>query len=143
MPLSAEEQRRLAELEQSLAQDDPAFARTFQRHAPRSSRSREARSGRGRTVACAAGLVLGVGLLIAGVEWTPVVGVLGFVVMLVSVVLWVGPGSRTRPSGHRGNAGSPGPRARAPKARKGGRSSGQSFTERMEDRWRRRSRGEL
>ena len=33
MPLSAEEQRRLAELEEALSTDDPDFARSFSRRA--------------------------------------------------------------------------------------------------------------
>ncbi|AXE39206.1 DUF3040 domain-containing protein [Acidipropionibacterium virtanenii] len=135
MPLSAEEQRRLAELEESLSADDPGFARTFTRNAPRSKKPSVVRGvSRGRTVACGLGIAAGVVILLAGIEMSWMISVAGFVVMLVaSLALYSG--RRDRRSGPV----SPRDNARSDHPAGSGR---QSFTERMEERWRRRSDGQ-
>lgn len=81
MPLSDEEQRMLAQLEASLAADDPHLARTMRgANAPRKIRHHVA-------LACVLAFVLGLAGLVAGVEVHPVIGVLGFLLMLGSVVV--------------------------------------------------------
>ncbi|AMS06778.1 MAG: DUF3040 domain-containing protein [Acidipropionibacterium acidipropionici] len=135
MPLSAEEQRRLAELEESLSADDPGFARTFSRNAPRPRKKAAGGSGsRGRTVGCSLAIALGVVMLLAGVEKSWIISVIGFVVMLVASLALYG-GLR----GRRPRAGAARDKARSDHPAGGGR---QSFTEKMEERWRRRSDGQ-
>lgn len=158
--LSAEERRRLAELEKSLAQDDPTFTQHFQsesRTQCRSSRSRSRRRS-AHPAARVGGVLVGLILLVIGVAVPfaskitgPVVSVAGFVVMFVCV-LWGSGLDADRSSGHAGaetsrsrsRNGSAGQgrsgRAQPGKSVKGSRTS---FTQRMEDRWQRRSRGEL
>ena len=79
MSLSDEEQRLLAQLEASLAADDPQLARTMRGTVPRQIR---------RHVALASVLVflLGLAALVAGVEIHPLLGVLGYVLMVGALV---------------------------------------------------------
>lgn len=146
MPLSAEEQRRLAELEESLNADDPAFTRSFSGPGTPRPRKRPRRQGStGRMVGAGAGVVVGLGLLVAGVEWNPVISVLGFLVMLVSVVLALGllPGRGARGPRVSTNGGRSGHRTRAQARNTAPDEPKESFTTRMERRWQRRTRGEL
>lgn len=126
MPLSEQEQRLLEEMERSLYQNDADFVAT-------------AGSRRGRTnyTLVAVGVlvaVLGVAALVAGVIIRqPLVGVLGFAIMFVGVLLAAAPprkaGGVDAPSG--------------PPA-SGGRSSAQSrssFMDGLNDRWDRRQDG--
>ncbi|WP_027587989.1 DUF3040 domain-containing protein [Acidipropionibacterium thoenii] len=137
MPLSAEEQRRLAELEESLSAEDPGFARTFSRNAPRPNKAGGSRRRPTvRTIWSVLGIVAGLVLLLVGMELGAVinivVSILGFVVMLVSAVALM--------SGlqHRGTVKPDDPgRHRAHPA-----GTGRSFSQRMEERWRRRSDGQ-
>jgi len=155
--LSAEERRRLAELEKSLAQDDPTFTQHFQsesRTQRRSSRSRSRRRGAHPAVRVG-GVLVGLTLLVIGVAVPfaskiigPVVSVAGFVVMFVCV-LWGSGLDVDRDSGHAGTTTSRSRRGNGSDGR-GGRGQGNpgkpvkgSFTRRMEDRWQRRSHGEL
>lgn len=135
MPLSAEEQRRLAELEESLSADDPGFARTFTRNAPRPRRNNGGRGAhKGRIVLCGVGIAVGLATLLAGIEIHWSVSVIGFVIMLVaSLALYNG--MRDRPAG----SGSARAKARSEHPAGGSR---QSFTEKMEERWKRRSEGD-
>jgi hypothetical protein len=132
VPLSEEEQRLLAELEQALAAEDPKFASTL-----RGSRMRT----RQRRLAIAAGcaFALGIVLLMTGViiKLTPV-SIVGFVVMLASayigIVAWR---KSNQPEQLRlvgGESGGQTARAK-PKTKS---SSSASFMARMEERWRRR-----
>ena len=110
MALSAEERRRLAELEKSLAQDDPTFTQHFQsesRTQRRSSRSRSRRRSAHPAVRVG-GVLVGLTLLVIGVAVPfaskitgPVVSVAGFVVMFVCV-LWGSGLDVDRDSGHAG-----------------------------------------
>lgn len=135
MPLSAEEQRRLAELEESLSADDPGFARTFTRNAPRPrAKASGRRASRGRTVGCSLAIAAGVVLLLAGIEMSWIVSVIGFVIMLFASLALYG-GLRDR----RSRPGTARDKARSDHPAGGGR---QSFTEKMEERWRRRSGGQ-
>lgn len=80
MSLSDEEQRLLAQLEASLAADDPHLARTMRGSAPRQVRHHLA-------IGCVLAFLLGLAGLVAGVEIHPLIGVLGYVLMVGAVVM--------------------------------------------------------
>ena len=124
MPLSEQEQRLLDEMERSLYQNDAEFVAAV------------SGGGRGRMnyTALVSGIlvaVLGVGLLVAGIMLRqPIIGVAGFIVMFVGVLLAVG-GPRRR-----GVAGPARPSGQRPSGRPSRRPAG--FMDRMNDRWERR-----
>jgi len=129
MPLSEQEQRLLEEMERSLYQNDSDFVARVTR-----------RQGRPTYTAITIGVLIGlvgVGVIVLGlVIKQPLIGVLGFVVMLAGVLFALRPGGRTptaRPA--RGASARP--------ARGGGRpargSGGGSFIDRMNERWDKRN----
>ena len=125
MPLSDEEARMLAQLEQSLAAEDPDFASTL-RGSKVLARSRRT------AILAALGFLVGLGVLFAGaVSATTWVGVLGFVTMLGSAYVFAT--AWTRGQAVRQADGEASPRGRGPKPKSGG-----SFVDRMEERWQRR-----
>jgi len=152
VPLSEHEQRQLEQIEQALYSDYPKLAQSVRSQDPRVHYKR-------RVVEAAIGFVIGVGLLLAGVISKSIfVGVGGSLVML-ACAMWAltswrhmggivsgkglgvaraqGPPARgQRASGQRG-------RRPAGRGRRGARekSSGLSFMERLEERWRRRQEG--
>lgn len=95
MALSEHEQKLLAELEASLAAEDPNLANTL-----RGERSRTPVARR-RVGLAGVGFAIGLLGLVGGMQVHPVVSALGFVVMLLSVLagsgIWHGP-SRSRTS---------------------------------------------
>jgi len=106
MPLSEQEQRLLEEMERSLYQNDADFVATV-----------NPRRGKPNYTVLAVGVliaVLGIGALLGGVIiHQPIVGVLGFAVMFVGVLLAVAPPRRsagtaeqTRASSSRGSGSS-------------------------------------
>lgn len=124
MPLSEHEQRLLEQMEKALYAEDPKFA-TSLRSAP------GARAARGRAALGVLALLGGIGLLIAGVATTLIViGVLGFVVMLVGSVM-IYSSFQVRPVDEAAPTSPSGP---APRKSPG-------FMDRLEDRWRRRAEG--
>ena len=139
MPLSAEEQRRLAELEEALSTDDLDFARSFSRRAsatcPHPSRNAleqrrmQHRRARRRQILLGSVMVLlGLAGVVGGVVLASgVLAVVGFAIMAIAVgvLLSTGEGALLRGSGvkPRGGKRKPNP---------------ESFTARMEERWRRR-----
>lgn len=129
MPLSEHEQRMLEQIEKALYAEDPKFAQSVRARDPRVHYRR-------RAILAAAGFLLGVGLLIAGVviKFIPM-GVAGFLVML-TCALWALTSWRhmngTMP---RRDPATPHPRRRS-------RETGQGFMERLEERWRRRQEGD-
>ena len=139
MPLSAEEQRRLAELEEALSTDDLDFARSFSRRAsatcPHPSRNAleqrrmQHRRARRRQILLGSVMVLlGLAGVVGGVVLTSgVLAVVGFAIMAlaVGVLLSTGGGVMPRSSGGRPRGGQREPHS-------------ESFTARMEERWRRR-----
>ena len=146
MPLSEEELRLLEQMERALVEEDPKFASTLRGTTLRQSARRKA---------ILAGVVFvgGVVVLMTGViAEQPVVGILGFLVMLVSatVGLTVLRGQRNAPAGEAQNPQAGGATAsrggftvidggRAGKQRRHQRHhTGASFMDRMEERWRRR-----
>jgi Protein of unknown function (DUF3040) len=126
VPLSEHEQRLLEQIEQALYAEDPKFASIYQGTDVRSHYRR-------RVVRATVGLVIGIGLLLAGVV-IPLIplGVAGFVVMLAAVSFGVA--SWQRMTGHRMTA----PRERADTRRRTDRAPRRSMKRRLEDRWQRR-----
>jgi hypothetical protein len=145
VPLSEEELRLLEQMERALVQEDPKFASTLRGTTLRQSARRKA---------ILAGVVFvgGIVVLMTGViAEQPVVGILGFLVMLVSatVGLTVLRGQRNVPAGEAQQpqaGGSTTTRSRftvidggrAGKQRRQRHHTGGSFMDRMEERWRRR-----
>jgi hypothetical protein len=126
VPLSEHEQRLLEQIEQQLYADDPKFAQSW--------RGRDLRSlQRVRILRAIAVVVVGLGLLIAGVITQAnstvlgvALGVAGFLLMLGGA--WLAMTSRRTPV--TAVAATPStPRAKAPKA---------SIKQRLEERWERR-----
>lgn len=148
MPLSEEELRLLEQMERALVEEDPKFASTLRGTTQR-------RSARRRAIAAGGVFLVGVVVLMTGaVSQQPVVGVVGFVIMLGSATVGLGALRRQHavPAAEQGRAvhgmtvfdgGRPG---RTPKPRRGSRGQAQArsprsaapFMQRMEERWRRR-----
>lgn len=143
MPLSEEEMRLLEQMERALVEEDPKFAHTLRGTVgQRASRRR----------AIIAGVVFAVGVVVlmtGAVAAIPLVGVAGFIIMLVSATVAVTTlrsSGKAEPAefretpqgfgvvdgGRRG--GSVRGRAKPSKSR-------HSFMERMDERWRRRRGG--
>ncbi|MCL3860134.1 DUF3040 domain-containing protein [Actinotalea sp. K2] len=124
MPLSEYEQRVLEQMEQQLTSDDPKLVNTFQGRASSSVR---------RWLLTGAGALVGLTVLVVGAATSlPWLGVLGFVLMFVCVVLAFSPPRRgSGPTGVVGSDGS----VRPSKGRPGsGADRGGLFT-RLEQRW--------
>ncbi len=128
MPLSEQEQRLLEEMERSLYQNDSDFVARVTR-----------RQGRPTYTAITLGVLgalAGVAIVIVGlVIKAPLLGILGFVVMLAGVLFALAPGHAC-PEGEARSAGCSGVRWFG--------SSGQrwrcgSFMDRMNDRWDKRN----
>ncbi len=138
MPLSEEELRLLEQMERALSQEDPKFASTLRGTSFR-------RAARRRAILAGVAFAAGIAILMTGViTQLPVVGIAGFVVMLLSATVALA-SLRGRPSAaaaaqqahpSRGfsviDGGKAGRRGRAPHRQHG------SFMERVEERWRRR-----
>ena len=131
MPLSDHEQRLLEQMERALYAEDPKFATSMRN--PRGAAGDKRRAAVG-----VVGFLLGMGLLLTGVaSHLVIVGVLGFLAMLGGIWLAV---VTLRP----GQPGTAAPAAAAGPQRstrsKGARTrhNGESLSQRMEQRWRRR-----
>jgi hypothetical protein len=125
VPLSENEQRLLDQIEQALYAEDPKFASIYQ--------GKDVRSHyRHRVLRAAMGLLVGLGLLLAGVI-TPLIplGVVGFVVMLGAATY--GLTSWQRMTGHRVTAVRERRASRQPTG-----AEKRSVVRRLEDRWQRR-----
>ena len=142
VPLSEEEMRLLEQMERALSEEDPKLAHTLRGTSFQ-------RTARKRAVISGVVFLVGVVLLMTGaVAAQAVVGVIGFVVMLVSATMLVtslrtppAPEAspfRETPQGFGVVEG--GRKTRRPKSgrTRAGRDSGSSLVERMEERWRRR-----
>lgn len=142
MPLSEEELRMLEQMERALVEEDPKLASTLRGTGFQ-------RSARLRAIIAGVVFVGGIALLLAGaILSSPVVGVIGFVVMLGSATVAVtalrapaapAPGRQQddpRDSGHPGFGVVDGGKRHRPRRQHG------SMMERFEERWRqRRERG--
>jgi len=132
VPLSEHEQRLLEQIEQALYAEDPKFARSW--------RVRDLRSlQRMRALRAAAIIVVGLGLLVAGVivqSRSTVIGVAlgvgGFVLMLLGA--WFAMSTRNRAPGPKT------PQAKA-KAKPKSHAPRESWKTRLEERWQRRQEG--
>ena len=135
MPLSEHEQRLLEQMERALYAEDPKFATSMRN--PRSVAADKRRAAVG-----VVGFLVGMGLLLVGVaSHLVIVGVVGFLAMLGGIWLAV-VALRPAPPGTNPATGTAAPRSpRSPRSSRprGQRSSGgESLSQRMEERWRRR-----
>ncbi|GGK96083.1 type IV secretory pathway TrbD component [Curtobacterium luteum] len=126
MPLSEQEQRLLEEMERSLYQNDSDFVARVTR-----------RQGRPTYTSIALGVLAalaGVAVVIVGlVIRQPLIGILGFVIMLAGVLFALRPGMRAPKAKPGRTPKSPGSRGSRPS------SSGGSFMDRMNERWDKRN----
>ena len=131
MPLSEHEQKLLEQMEQALYADDPKFATNI--------RTAGGSASRGRAALGVLAVLAGLGLLIAGVAFTPALGVAGFTIMLIGAVLtYTAFTTRAVIADSGAEGGDTGtPVTKMPKRPKTG-----GFMDRMEDRWRKRTEGE-
>lgn len=121
MALSEQEQRLLEQMEAALAAEDPKLAHTL-----RGSGTR--RQHRRRAVLAGLGFLLGIAALLAGMETSPIVSVLGFVLMLASTVVALTSWRHVNSDGVERQA-SPRPKPTSPDT---------AFMDKIEERWRRR-----
>ena len=137
VPLSEHEQRQLEQIEQALYREDPKFGRLVRSSDPRVHHKR-------RLAQALIGVLIGVGLLAAGVVTHRVyLEAAGAVILLLSLVWamvsWRRHAARVRPAHSK---------ARQARSADPGRPAGGSgltwrarLMERMEERWRRRQEG--
>lgn len=132
MPLSDHEQRMLDEIESALYAEDPKFASSVRGGALRTPTTRRRLQG-------TALFVVGLVMLVSGIPFYAnvnhlflILSVIGFVVMFGGVVFAI---TGTHAGAARGPGGSASSGGAAPRRSK---NSGNSFTHRMEDRFRRR-----
>ncbi len=132
MPLSEHEQRQLEQIEQALYREDPKFGRLVRSSDPRVHYKR-------KLLQALIGVLIGVGLLAAGVVTRHVYLVVAGVVVLVLSLLWMvinwrQHAARTRTARTR-------TKGRPDRRRPSKRGRG-SLMERLEERWRRRQEGD-
>lgn len=137
MPLSEHERRLLDQMEKALYAEDPKFAENLRK-------PHRVQIDRMRTFLGVVGIVVGVGILVAGVAtaW-PIVGVLGFLAMLAGGLMTYG--AVTSREGGSGEGPTDRPQKSSISAHKAGHVGPGGFMDRMEERWRRRrdDRGEF
>ncbi len=139
MPLSEHEQRMLDQIESALYAEDPKFASSVRGGNLRTPSTRRRLQGAGLFILGLAMLVSGVAIKATMIGGFPVLSVLGFIVMFGGVVFAItgqrGHGAMDHggPAATRGGTGGGGRQLRRGKGGSGG-----SFTNRMEDRFRRR-----
>ncbi len=127
MPLSEHEQRLFDEIERSLA-EDPKFASAVRANDPRSHVRR-------RLILAGALVIVGLGVVVYGaVSKLPIVGVLGFLVMLGAAVFGMQSYRRAQTTELRAVGGAA--TARRTRAKRS------SLMDRLESRWRRRPEGD-
>ncbi|MFE7801865.1 DUF3040 domain-containing protein [Nocardia sp. NPDC057440] len=136
MPLSEHEQRMLEQIESALYAEDPKFASSVRGGRLRSTSSR-------RRLQAAALFVLGLFLLVAGIAAPvklgdfPIISLIGFIVMFAAGVLLLLGSSKGIAKGDRSGEAQSGGTSGGSSGRGRQRKSG-GFSERMEDRFRRR-----
>lgn len=126
MALSEQERKLLEQLEASLMVEDPKFAQTL-------SGAGGVRIHRRRATLAGLGFVLGLLLLVVGVQIHPAVSIVGFVVMLASAIIGVNSWQRVTGEGQ--------PRVPTPGVQDPPKPSSQDFMERLEEQWRKRQEG--
>lgn len=123
VPLSEEELRLLEQMERALVQEDPKFASTLRGSALR-------QSSRRRAILAGIAFLGGIALLMAGaVLRIPLLGIGGFLVMLVSATVALTALRASTPTARATDAHD---------AARGASHDDRSFMERLEERWRRR-----
>lgn len=132
MPLSDHEQRLLEQMERALYAEDPKFATSMRNPRPVAGDKRRIAVG-------VVGFLVGMGLLLAGVAaHLSIVGVVGFLAMLAGIWMAVvamrpaAPGSEAPQQTQKAS------RPSRPVRQRSKSHSGESLTQRMEERWRRR-----
>jgi hypothetical protein len=134
VPLSEHEQRQFKQIEEALRAGDSRFANAIHAADPRVHYKR-------RVVAAAAGFVIGVGLLLAGVVINVIpIAVAGFAVMLTGS-LWAVDSYRRMTGRAHAQGLRPGKKRRAAKSRRSGKQTGSGLMGRLEERWRHRQQG--
>ncbi|MFC9440675.1 DUF3040 domain-containing protein [Nocardia sp. NPDC057030] len=138
MPLSEHEQRMLEQIESALYAEDPKFASSVRGGRLRSTSSR-------RRLQAAALFVLGLFLLVAGIAAPvkpggfPIISLVGFIVMFAAGVLLLVGTSKGMAKGDRaGGDATPGGPSGGTAGQRGRQRKSGGFSERMEDRFRRR-----
>ncbi|KQU70307.1 hypothetical protein ASD62_04020 [Phycicoccus sp. Root563] len=139
MPLSEHEQQLLEQMEQALYAEDPKFASQMQGAGARAAARRRVAIG-------VVGVVLGLALVLVGVNTTMWIGAIGFAIMVAAVAFALTPPRRGKAAL---GAVQPDGTVRHPMARpKAGQGKGPrsrrtagSFMDRMEERWDRRKDG--
>jgi hypothetical protein len=128
VPLSEHEQQLLEQMEQALYAEDPKFASQMQGAGAKAAARRRVAVG-------VVGVLVGLTLVLVGVNTTMWLGAAGFAVMVASVAFALTPPRRRAQLGTVQPDGS----VRRPTAatRKGSKASG-SFMHRLEERWDRR-----
>lgn len=129
MALSEEEQRRLEQLEALLSEDDPKLA-----NALRGTSHPMVINGK-RLALSLAGFVVGIALLLVGMQWGWFISVIGFVAMFASAAWFVlGRGddfeTRREPSKPASYSTS--------RTQRGSADSSSAFMDKLEERWKRR-----
>lgn len=131
MALSEQERKLLEQLEASLMAEDPKLADTL-------SGSSSIRIHRRRAALAGLGFIVGVVVLLVGVQVHPAVSVLGFLVMLAAALVGINSWRRVGDDG--GGQPSRRPAQGAPRQPT---ASSQDFMDKLEERWRRRQQGDL
>lgn len=124
MALSEQEQKRLDQLEASLLADDPKFADAL-RGTP------QFRVQRRRAALAGVVFVAGLAALVLGVQFQPLISIIGFVMMLVAAITGISAWSRVE--------GQEEPTRSSSKSNHP--SSRTDFMNKLEERWRKRQQG--
>ena len=125
MALSEQEQKRLDQLEASLLADDPKFADAL-RGAP------QFRIQRRRAALAGVVFIAGLAALVLGVQFQPMISIIGFVMMLVAAITGISAWSRVEGQAETTRLSN---RSTHPSA------SGTDFMNKLEERWRKRQQG--
>ena len=125
MALSEQEQKRLDQLEASLLADDPKFADAL-RGAP------QFRIQRRRAALAGVVFIAGLAALVLGVQFQPMISIIGFVMMLVAAITGISAWSRVEGQTETTHLSS---RSTHPST------SGADFMNKLEERWRKRQQG--
>lgn len=131
MALSEQERKLLEQLEASLMAEDPKLADTL-------SGSSSIRIHRRRAALAGLAFIVGVVVLVVGIQIHPAVSILGFLLMLGGALVGINSWRRV---GHDGDGRTgQGPQQGKPRQPT---TSSQDFMDKLEERWRRRQEGDL
>ncbi|GAA4903706.1 spore wall synthesis complex protein [Tessaracoccus lubricantis] len=130
MALSEQEQRLLEQLEASLKAEDPKFADAL-------SGTTQIKVHRRRAAIAGLVFIVGVVVLIVGVQVHPAVSIAGFLLMLGGALVGISSWRRVADDNAQPSRPGSGPRTSP------GAGSSQDFMDKLEERWRRRQNGDL